>query len=176
MANAIAEEFINWSLESKYIAATRVSSFLRTQIEKLKKEILGLGERENIILQKLADLNIAYTNAQVDRITKEAYYNKVKNASADSIPEVLKNPLIQELKAEYARLEREYSQKSKLYKKNWPGMSQLRSELKKAKEQLDTEIRNVVAQVKNSARTEYLAALERERNLKRMLDEQKKNC
>ena len=190
VANAIAEEFINWSLESKYIAATRVSSFLRTQIEKLKKEIaekekelqkysgkkeiLGLGERENIILQKLADLNIAYTNAQVDRITKEAYYNKVKNASADSIPEVLKNPLIQELKAEYARLEREYSQKSKLYKKNWPGMIQLRSELKKAKERLDTEIRNVVAQVKNSARTEYLAALERERNLKRMLDEQKK--
>ncbi|TKJ34749.1 hypothetical protein CEE39_02170 [bacterium (candidate division B38) B3_B38] len=189
LINAVAEGFIEVNLEAKYYASREAYDFLSKQIEELKKEIavkeeemqlyagqkgiIALEGDENIIISKLADLNAEYTRAQMERIAKESYYNQMKNASPDSIPEVLRNPVIQDLKREYARLEREYAQKSKSFKADWPEMVRLKSEFDNTKQRLDKEVNDIVTKVSKSAESEYEAALARERALKEMLDKQK---
>jgi len=187
--NAVAEGFIEVNLEAKYFASREAHDFLSKQIEELKKEIAtkegemqqyagqkditSLEGDENIIISKLADLSAEYTRAQTERIAKESYYNQAKNASPDSIPEVLRNPVIQDLKREYARLEREFAQKSERFKADWPEMVRLKSEFDNTKQRLDREINDIVTKLRKSAESEYNAALEREKGLKDMLDKQK---
>jgi len=187
--NAAAEGFIEANLEAKYFASREAHDFLSKQIEELKREIAVKEEEmqqyagqkditslegdENIIISKLADLSAEYTRAQTERIAKESYYNQAKNASPDSIPEVLRNPVIQDLKREYARLEREFAQKSERFKADWPEMVRLKSEFDNTKQRLDREINDIVTKLRKSAESEYNAALEREKALKDMLDNQK---
>ncbi|MDH5713969.1 MAG: polysaccharide biosynthesis tyrosine autokinase [Candidatus Aminicenantes bacterium] len=187
--NAVAEGFIESNLEAKYYASKEAHDFLSKQIEELKKEIaskeedmqqyagqkgiIALEGDENIIISKLADLNAEYTRAQTERIAKESYYNQMKNASPDSIPEVLRNPVIQDLKKEYARLEREYAQKSERFKADWPEMVRLKTEFENTKQRLDKEINDIVTKVRKSAESEYKTSLTRESALKEMLDKQK---
>ena len=187
--NAVAEGFIEANLEAKYYASREAHDFLSKQIEELKKDvavkeeemqqyagqkgIIAMKGDENIIISKLADLNAEYTRAQTERIAKESYYNQMKNASPDSIPEVLRNPVIQDLKKEYARLEREYAQKSERFKADWPEMVRLKTEFDNTKQRLDKEVNDIVTKVSKSAESEYEAALARERALKEMLDKQK---
>jgi len=187
--NAVAEGFIEANLEATYFASREAHDFLSKQIEELRrdiavkeeemqhyagqKDIISMQGDENIIISKLADLSAEYTRTQTERIAKESYYNQVKNASPDSIPEVLRNPVIQDLKKEYARLEREFAQKSKSFKAEWPEMVRLKSEFENAKQRLDKELNDIVTKVRKSAESEYKTALSRERGLKGMLDKQK---
>jgi len=190
VANAVAEAFIETSLEAKYITAKQAYDFLNKQIKQLmkdielkegetqkyaqEKDILSLDDdEENITVKQLIELNAQYTIAQAKRIEKEAVYNGVRNASADSIPEAIRNPLIQELKVQYASLEREYAEKSKKFKSEWPEMIQLKSKLDKAKQRLAKEINDIVRKGRNAARAEYQAALQQELSIKEMLDQQK---
>jgi capsular exopolysaccharide synthesis family protein len=188
-ANTVAECFVESRLEAKYITARQAYDFLNKQIKQLMndvafkeqemqkyaqdKEILSLDDSENIIVMQLVELNTEYTRVKARRIEKEAIYRGLMNVSADSIPEVIKNPLIQELKAEYASLEREYAEKSKKFKAGWPEMIQLNSKLDKAKQRLDKEINDIVSKVRNSAKAEYLTALKQEQSIQDMLDQQK---
>ena len=97
---------------------TRQIAKLRTEIaeseEKLQqygadKNIIALSDTETTIVEKLGELNRALTEAQVERVNKETYYNMIKNVSPDSIPEALANPLIQRLKEDYGKMSREYA-------------------------------------------------------------------
>jgi succinoglycan biosynthesis transport protein ExoP len=188
-ANAVADAFIESNLEAKYLTAKQAYDFLNVQIKELmndialkeqeiqkyaqEKEIVSLDNNENITVQQLVELNTEYTRAQTKRIEKEAIYKSVINASSDSIPEVLNNNLIQELKTQYARLESEYAEKSKKFKAEWPEMIQLKSKLDKVKQRLDKETYDIVKKVRNGARAEYETALKQELSLKNMLDQQK---
>lgn len=60
------------------------------------------------MVEKLKGLNQALTDAEIDRIKKETYYNEIKFVSPNDIPESLTNELIVKLREEYARLNREY--------------------------------------------------------------------
>lgn len=188
-ANAVADAFIESNLEAKYLTAKQAYDFLNVQIKELmndialkeqeiqkyaqEKEIVSLDNNENITVQQLVELNTEYTRAQTKRIEKESIYKSVINGSADSIPEILNNNLIQELKTQYARLESEYAEKSKKFKAEWPEMIQLKSKLDKVKQRLDKETYDIVRKVRNGARAEYETALKQELSIKNMLDQQK---
>ena len=95
-----------------------------------------MSDKETTILEKLGGLNRALTEAQIDRVKKEAYYNEIKIASPDYIPEALNNLLIQRLREDYAKLSTEYSKKQETFKPDYPEMIRLRTELNSAKEAL----------------------------------------
>jgi len=189
VANTVAESFVESRLEAKYLTAKQAYDFLNSQIKQLMsdlatkeqemqiyakdKEILSLDDSENIIVMQLVELNAEYTRVKARRIEKEAIYRGLMSVSADSIPEVINNQLIQQLKAEYASLEREYAEKSKKFKTEWPEMIQLKSKLDQAKQRLDKEINDIVGKVRNSSRAEYQTGLKQEQSIQEMLDQQK---
>jgi len=113
------------NIDIKYEATEQATEFLSQQIDDLKKEIsqkeqelqnygqekdiVILSDKETTMLDKLSEVNKALTEAQIDRVRKEAYYNEIKNANPDYIPEAISNPLIQRLREDYLKLSREYA-------------------------------------------------------------------
>ena len=67
--------------------------------------IISLDNRENIVVDRLADLNKRLTEAEADRIGLEAQTRLIRKNEYDALPAVIDNRLIQTLKIELAHLE-----------------------------------------------------------------------
>jgi len=180
ICNTFAEEFISFSIEKRYQTTKQASDFLSNQIANLREELAAkerelqkygeeknlfyLSDTESAALSKFADLNKAYTQAQIDRTRAEANYRELKDLDIDSITQS-NNPIIQPLREEYTRIKNEYEEKSKIYKPGYPEMVQLKARLDSMKEELKKAV--------DAAESEYRTALKREYSLKRLLDQQK---
>jgi polysaccharide biosynthesis transport protein len=186
--NTLFEAFIDMNVESRYSATEQATQFLTQQIASLRsdierkerqlqaygaeKNIVALSDKETTIIGKLADLNSALTRAQIDRINAEAYYNEIKNASPDYIPEGIHNQLIQNLRGDYARLSRDFAKKQEQFKAEYPEMQRLKSELESAKRQLESETQNLI----KAAYSDYQAALKKESSLLGVFNGQKQEA
>lgn len=186
--NALFDSFVDMNIETKSEATEQATEFLSQQINELKKEIsqkeqelqnygqekniVILSDKETTILDKLSELNKALTEAQIDRVRKEAYYNEIKNASPDYIPEALSNPLIQRLREDYLKLSREYAKMQEQFQPEYPEMQRLKAELDSARELLKNETESLV----KAAYSEYQAALKKEKSLQELFDRQKEEA
>jgi capsular exopolysaccharide synthesis family protein len=177
VVNALFDSFIDMNVQLKYETTEQATEFLTKQIASLQgeieekqremqkygaeKNIIALSGTETTIIEKLGALNKALTEAQIDRLRKEAYYNEIKNAAADNIPDAMTNPLIQMLREDYARMSREYSKKAETFKPDYPEMQRLKTELESAKRLLENETNNLI----KTAYSDYQAAFKRERSM-----------
>jgi capsular exopolysaccharide synthesis family protein len=193
IANALAENYIRQSLELRSTTTKEASDFLtqqlgeqRTKLEASEQALqayrertgsVSLEERQNVVVQRLADLNAALTRAATARIQKEAAYNQVKNivqdpGVVDSLPTVLSNPFVQQQKAELALLQRQRAQLSEKLGPNHPEMVKIGLAVQTAEAKIQAE----VAQVAEAMRREYEAALAEERTLATELNSQKREA
>lgn len=185
VVNTLAEEFIDFSIEKRFETTQQASDFLSEQISNLRedlavkerelqrygqeKEIFFLTETESTVVNKFADLNEAYTQAQIDRIRKEAEYRELKSLDINSLPQFVNNPLIQTLKTEYTRMKNEHEEKSKIYKSSYPEMVTLKAKLDSMRDELKSEIERAV----DLAESGYRSDLKKESSLKTLLEEQR---
>ena len=133
-----------------------------------------MEDRQNIVVQRLADLNGAVTVARTERIGKEARYRQLtviqdSLADLDTFPDILANTFIQQQKAHLAELERQAAQLSENLGERHPEMLQVRSGIQTANARLQGEIGKVV----DSVRNEFEAARARERSMMAELEAQK---
>lgn len=189
VANALADAYIDWNLESKYRIVGQASQFLSGQIEQLKaeveekerllqaygekKDIVSVDPQSNITLQNLESLNKDYAGAVADRVSKEARYHEVMTSRKDAIADTLSNGLVTQLRNEQAKLEREYAEKLNLFKPEWPAMQQLQAQIQKGKQHLVSVVEETVAKARETARAEYQTAVRKEESLKDVLRTQK---
>jgi len=183
IVNTLSEEFINFSIEKRYETTQQASDFLSEQIANLRDELAVkerelqrysqekgldfLNERESSAVTKLSDLNEAYTQAQIDRINAQVKFQELKDVDVDSLPQFITDPVIQRLKTDYTAIKNEYEEKSKKFKPSYPEMIQLKARLDSMTDELNKAV--------DAAESEYNSALKRERSLKSLLDEQKRN-
>src|SRR5262245_10547966 len=193
IVNTLARKYIEQSLEYKFMASKEASDWLgqrlaeqREQVEaaeaKLQKyreqnDAISLKDRENLVVQKLADLNALLTQAKTERFQKEAVYNQLQGlrgdtAALDEFPAIQASGFIQQQKAELTQLQTQYAQLGEKLGPNHPEMVKLRSAIQLAEAKLGAEISKVVQAVKN----EYLAALAKENSLTTALDAQKNDA
>jgi len=181
IVNTLAEEFISFSIEKRYETTQQASDFLSEQIANLRedlaakerelqrygqeKELYFLSDTENTTVSKLADLNAAYTQAQIDRINAEAVYRELRDLSKGLLPQFVNNPVIQDLITEYANIKNEFEEKSKKFKPSYPEMIQLKAKLDSMWSEIEKSM--------DAAESEYRSALSKENSLKKLLDEQK---
>jgi polysaccharide biosynthesis transport protein len=189
VANAIADAYIDWNLESKFLVVGQATQFLTAQIEQLKSEIdqkeqqlqaygrqndiVSTDAQGNVSAQRLDSLNKDYADAVGDRVAKEAKYHEVQTARPDSIADTLSNGLVSQLRNDQARMEREYAEKLNLFKPEWPAMLQMKAQIDKGNQHLNSVIQETVAKARDVARNDYTTALRREESLKAVLQGQK---
>lgn len=186
VANELASAYIQQNLETRFYATEQAKEWLTKQLEDLKAKversdealeafgarhgIISLDEKENVIVQRLNELNEALTKAEADRMSKEALYGQTKGANADSIPSILENKLIMDLKQAIIQLEGQYMKHSETFKSEHPEMIKLRTQMKTVRDRLDVETQRIIAGIKN----EYESSLRRERLLRDSFEAQKR--
>ncbi len=187
--NTLFENFIRFNLKLKTESTEQASDFLFQSINDLKrnltqkerelqsygkqKELFYLSNRDSTVVEKFADFNKAFTNAQIERINKEAAYREIQGKPFEEYASVKENALIQGLKQQYSNLEAEYKKKGQIFRESYPEMQRLKAQLDSLQERINTETRDLADKEQRGARAEYQAALERERSLQELLDKQK---
>ena len=182
--DTLLDAFIDMNIQKKFLATEQATEFLAKQISSVnaeiedkekklqeygaEKNIVILSDKETTMVEKLKSLNKALTDAEIERINKETYYNEIKFANPADIPESLTNELIVKLKEEYVRLNREYIKKSEIFKSDFPEMQRLKVELDSVKESLNNETQNLI----KAAYGDFQAALNREKSLKDAFNKQ----
>ena len=192
MTNELVTAYIDQNLEIKLTAAKNAAQWLgerindtRKKVEAAEKALLQYKEAqhiitdfssdaENITAQKLAELNTKLIEAESQRVEAETRYHQAISLEntpdmLDSIPEVLSNDLIKEVKKMEVVLFNRMSELSKKYGRNHPKMVAIGSELAELKKRKGIEARRVV----NSLKNKYKLALAREESLKKALARQK---
>lgn len=188
--NELANQYRMRNLESRFLDTKEANDFLNQQLEEQRAKVetseaallryretnnaAAVDDRQNIVVQRLTELNAQVTRAKIERLDKEALYNQLlevrKNGGRiDAIPIVMANEYVQKLKVEIARLEEQRSQMAAQYGPNWPAMKELATSIATVQQRLATEIDGVV----NAARTDYLAARGKEDSMIGALNAQK---
>ncbi len=181
IANAVAEAFIDWGIETRSETVGRASTFLSAQIEALKDEIqekerqlqqysrstdlVTLDPGSNASLQKLERLNSEVATALGERLEKEARWRELSATPLETIADQETGGLVGEMRSELIRLRREYETKLKVYKTEWPEMRELKARIDEGEEHLTKVVSEQVEQSRQAAYAEYQTALRRERAL-----------
>lgn len=189
MANAYAEAFIDWGVENRYKSTGRASSFLSSQIEALKQEIqdkdaqlqafsrrtdiVALDSGSNVALQRLQALNSDFMQATSQRIQAESRFRELSESPPEVLAGALSGGLVDQMRADLARLERDYAIKLSTFKPEWPAMKELKAQIDKTRANLDSVIQETVSKAREQARAEYQTAQRREQSLQAELARQK---
>ena len=190
VANTLARQYIEQNLEYRFLSTKEASDWLGQQLAVERKKLedselalqlyrekgdaVALEDRQNIVVQRLADLNSAYTKARTDRFEKEALYNQLKGlendrTALDTFPAILSNAFIQQLKSQLADLQRQQAQMADRLGEKHPDMIKQSSAIQSTEAKLSAEISKVVQSVRN----EFLSAQAQERSLSEALNAQK---
>jgi polysaccharide biosynthesis transport protein len=192
IANTLAKAYIDKGLETRLKATQDAIVFLSNQIEQGKrkvdeaeqallqyKEKAGIitdfsSDVENITAQKLATLNAQVIEAEMRRAEAQTRYERAaeleKNPEkAGSVTEILKNDLIQQIKAMEVTNQNKMSELSNKYGKKHPQIIALQNEQDSLRTQKMEEIRRVI----NSLQHEYSVAAAKEQTLKSAMASQK---
>ncbi len=190
VANALARAYIAQNMEFKFLSSKEASEWLGQQLAEQRKQVeaseqalqryreqnnaIALDDRQDIVVQKLADLNGAVTRAKTERIEKEALYRQIQSIQADrsgldTFPAILSNTFIQQQKGDLAGLQRQLAELSEKLGDRHPEILKLRSSIQIAEAKLQGEIGKVVQSVRN----QYLAAQAQESSLTAALNQQK---
>lgn len=172
--NALANEFINNDLEVRAENAEKTGQFLTTQLQDLRKNLeakeqllqsyaqqttlLSSGDKEGVAQEKLRSLQTELTQAQADRIVKQAQYELTSSAHADSLPPVLDSGPLREYQTKLADLKQQYADLSTSFTSDYPKVQRVSAQIKELEGTIAKERQNVIFRIKN----EYQAAKQRE--------------
>lgn len=192
VANAWAENFIQTNLERKVQATAYGRNLLERELAQAKDRLdesqrqlvayasdqrlinlpvqggaEGATAERSIVVDDLAALNAALSQATADRISVEARYRQAGRAGASS--EALRNQAINSLRQRRAELAAEYQQMMVQFEPDYPPARALQSQIS----QLDRSISNEEARVSNSLLADFRQAQEREQGLQSRVDQLK---
>jgi capsular exopolysaccharide synthesis family protein len=193
VANGLASMYIEQHLQYKYQSSTEASDWLAGQLAEQKKQVavseqalqryreqtdsVPLEDRQNIVVQKLVDLNAAVTRAKTERIEREAAFTQIRTlqdnrAALDTLPAILSNTFIQQQKGELAELQRQQAQMSEKLGPRHPDMVRIGLSIQTTEAKIQGEIGKVVQALRNG----YQQALAQEKSLSEALEQQKRDA
>jgi capsular exopolysaccharide synthesis family protein len=188
VVNALAETYIEENFKTKYQSTMQASEWLSSQLADLQRkvetsqeklvqyqkenDILGIDEKQNIITQKLDELNKEVTEAEADRIQKQSSYQLTQTGNPELVRRDNPESLIEKLRAQEADLKSQLALLSTQFGPAYPKVAEVTNQLKQVQEAIETEIK------KNSGRIEheYLNASSREKMLRAALEAQKREA
>jgi succinoglycan biosynthesis transport protein ExoP len=199
VVNTLADTYIKQNFQTKFESTMQASDWLSKQLvdlqmkvetsqEKLVRyqkehEILGTDEKTNIITEKLDELNKEMTQAESDRMQKEALYRQTQSNDPVAVAaaiisdttgsgSVATSGLLDRLRDQQAGLRIQVAELSTQFGPQYPKIEQLNNQLKEIDRQLLLETNKAVDHLKG----QYLAALQREEMLRGSFEKQKQEA
>jgi capsular exopolysaccharide synthesis family protein len=183
VVNALVQEYIDYSIESRSEATQQTSNFLTETIAEKKQEldskerqllrysaekkILPLSDKDSNTASQYDSAATAYSNAQVARIAAQAKYQELQKIRIDALPQNVSDPTIQSLRTSYLQAKNEYEEKiSTTYTPEHPEMIQLKAKV----DTLERQLREEITKAGDLAYNDYSQALNNENRLRDMVE------
>ena len=117
--------------------------------------------RENPILERLADLSQSLASAEADEIGKQADANLIRDHRYDTLPAVVASPLIQSLESQLVALQGQEASLSSTYTPDHPRLQRAHAQT----EQVLAQLRHEIADIVSSTQASYNAAAAKRQQL-----------
>ncbi len=185
IVNEHIKNYQDQNIRSHYDETTHATTWLRNELDELrikvqesedqriayerKNQIWTLDDKSNITSQRLADVNKALTDAQEDRMKKEALFQFAKAGDIANVPQLRDNPALQSLIQKRETASEEYNDALSQYGPNFPKVLRLQAQLK----EMDGLIQKENVGTLNHIELDYREAAQREAMLVQALDQQK---
>jgi polysaccharide biosynthesis transport protein len=197
--NTLAATYVEQNFKTKFESTMQASDWLSKQLvdlqmkvetsqEKLVRyqkehEILGTDEKQNIITEKLAEVNREMTMAESDRMQKEAVYRQTQSNDPEEVSAAIvstttgggsgaASALLDKLREQQVSLRIQIAELSTQFGPSYPKIAQLNNQVKEIDRQLQSETNKAVDHLKG----QYLAALQRENMLRGSFEKQKQEA
>jgi len=185
VANAVADSFLAHAYNIRIRSSSTLSSFMEKQLDELKakmeKSNLALGQFErdldvvdpedksNILSSRLLQLNTEYTNAQIDRVNKQAALDAIKTGSIEAAQVSSQGDSLGKLSESLNQARQHFAVVKTTYGSNHPEYRKAESQL----EELEKQFQEARSNVTDRVATQYNQALSREQLLEMTVKETK---
>ena len=169
LANGIAKLYVDRSLERTRKATLETIAFLQKRADELaasisatEVEIASYGARNNVadsdkvdlLSSQMIDLNAQLTKARVELAEAEARLRQLKNVSAEGaggLSDILTSPLLDSLRSDRARLQRERDELAQVYAEQHPQLQTKLAEVRSIDTLINEETNRIVIELENQA-------------------------
>ncbi|UYN96614.1 MAG: polysaccharide biosynthesis tyrosine autokinase [Enhydrobacter sp.] len=174
VANSLADAYLEYQRGEKVAAMDRVDKFLLGRVNELREQVSksdqavedyrrahGLYRSNNatgVTAQQLSELNSQLVAAQTAKAEAESRLNEAQemrsgSLGGESVPEVLRSPLITVLKQQQADAERRAAEMSATYGARHPNIVNARAEVGNIQRRVAGEVAKIIDGLAREART-----------------------
>ncbi len=178
LVNNTVAAYLRQNFDSRHDSVDQVRTWLSSQMDELRQRaaaaqskladfqernnILGAGVSDNGVVDRLKLLNESLTQAESNRIIKEAQMRAASTGDASVLASLFPDPHLQALQAEEGSLYSQYVQLSTKFGAAYPPLVDLKQQLARVKETLSQDVSVISARL----REEYDASLRTENMLR----------
>lgn len=172
--NALAEEYIAYTMEVRWAGTERTAGWLNTRLHDMRVNLedserklqdyarnsgmLYSNDRESVGEERLRQLQVEWSKAQAERASLQAKYERINATSPEQLPQVLDHPVLRDYATRMADLQRDYSQLTATMTPEHQQVRAVQSQINTLKSLIRVEVDNVLGRIRN----EYEAARRRE--------------
>ncbi len=185
VANSIIDEYLQRNLAARVKGTAQVSQWVLEQMQEIRtnttaaqdklaafqkeNNLLGTDESDNIVTDRLKQLNEELTQAEADRIVKEGRFRLANPGNAELIGSLVPSTTLQVLRTQEADLRAQQAQLSAKFGSGYPKLRELQEEIGRIETAINAEGENVKARLAN----EYDAAAKSEAMIRSQFEQQK---
>ncbi len=185
VANAIANSYMARTYDIRIRSSASLSSFMDKQLDGLKAkmeqsdmalaqfekdlDVVNPEEKTNILSARLLQLNTEYTNAEADRVTKEAAWNAIRSGTVEAAEVSTQGVSLARLSDAVNEAQQRFAQVKVTYGTSHPEYKKAASELAEVQKEFDDTRRSIIDRIT----VEYRESVNREQMLAKDLGDTK---
>ena len=164
-ANSIIDEYMQHNFQARIDGTAQVAQWISHQMEEIRasttaaqqkladfqraNNLLGTDESDNIVTDRLKQLNEELTRAEADRIVKEGRYRLAHLGDPELMSSAAPNTTLQLLHTQQADLQAQYAQLSTKFGSGYPKLGELELQIADVNAAIEAERKNVDARLAN---------------------------
>jgi polysaccharide biosynthesis transport protein len=188
IVNHLVSAYTQRTFMTRYDNTLKASTWLSGQLAQLKSGveksqsklsalqkktgIFGTDENDNLVLSKLEDLSKELTDAEADRMVKEAKYRIAQTGNPELISTIAPDSVLPVLRGQEADLKSQLALADSEYGPDYPKVIQLGNELVQVERSLQKE----TADIHERFRIDYQISADTEKQLQTAFDQQKQQA
>ena len=164
LAGLLVEEFLRASADGRVALAQGANTYLREEADRLKARLaksehaiqqykeqhqaVSLEDKQNIVVERLKELNVKVTTAKSERLRLETDFAQIQTMAGKppdrllALSSIASSPAVSELRRKLGEKETEFAALTRRYKAEHPKYIQTSSELQELRTSLDEAIQN----------------------------------
>jgi len=188
IVNHLSSAYAQRNFVTRFNDTMKASDWLSGQLDQLKSRveesqsklaqfqkqtgIFGTDENDNLVLSKLSDLSKELTDAEADRIVKEAKYRVAQSGNPELIGTIVPDSVLPVLRGQEADLKNQLAQANTEFGPHYPKVVQMQNQVA----QLDKSLHKEIADIQERFRGDYETSAAAERQLQASFDQQKQKA